>query len=263
LNLYGVLVRKAGICLNSETKPITVDKYKTLTIGSKSYLFEVNSEIGDDKIVTVYKIVPLESSGWKTDWEIFSESIINNNRPIFNVSGSLYLPSAETNILTDFGLSEYDYEQSSATIYPENVVEIEPAVYNGTYILDGKLLFASQELVGEDQREITLKLENYLFIPYYSKIELSKKIGSVVFAVKIYGKVYTIDAGFSSLFNKLVSLTLKEQGTNKIIIQKYFKIGDVKYLYLDGYPLMIEFLTNEVVKDNKKVQDPVILISRP
>jgi hypothetical protein len=257
LNLYSAIPKSAGICFNQNKSAVPVKNHKTFTIEGKPYLLEVNDQTGTKKEVVIHQIIPLTSFNWTVNWETFSQKLTDGDTPIFDIGGTLYLPGTPDNKLES--LFFIDYENAKGNMnYAENIQEIgETAIlFNGTFVLKDRLLFADQIMNGEE-RDLTLTLRDYYIIPYTGAMELNSSKKSVQFVTKVDGKKYNLTSDFGT---NLVWLSLNS--TAGTLIAKYYKLGDNKYITLDGEQIKIDITTKEKIPGDKKTKIPIVLISR-
>ncbi len=256
LNLYANVAGSAGICFNSTTNAIPIKNYQVFIIESKHYLLQVNTEKGVQKEITIHQILSLTTSGWNVNWEQFSQKLADGDAPVFDIGGTLYLPGTPDNQLQSLFFTDY---ADTKPIYAENIKEIGDSaiLFNGTFVLKDRLLFASQSMTGEE-RDLTLMLRDYYIVPYKGAIELNKT-STNNFVTKIDGKKYNLYVEFNS---NLVKLSLFSNSLQKQLINKYYKIGDTKYITLDGESIKIDITTKETVPGDKKTKIPIVLLSR-
>ncbi|MBI4980709.1 hypothetical protein HZC30_04100, partial [Candidatus Woesearchaeota archaeon] len=261
LKLYADIPSSAGICFNSSNNATPVTDYKTFIIEGKPYLLEVGDQTGAEKEVVIHQVLPLNITPWTVNWEQFSQKLIDGDTPVFDIGGTLYLPSTPDNQLKSLFFKEVG-DANAEWSYAENLQEIGKTaiLFNGTFVLKDRLLFADQTMKGEE-RDLTLTLRDYYIVPYTGVMELNKtNYINVPFVTKIDGKKYSMYVYFNEL--NLIKASLYSFNLQQKLIDKYYALGDYKYLTLDGESIKVDITTKETVPGDKKSKIPVVFISR-
>ena len=211
----------AKVCDEVGTLPdVVVDPIKVIMVGSTSYLLESNQQTGDQKRVTIRKIIPLTTGllGSPTfnipDWVGFVNLYTADKLPLFNISRTLYSTSTPSGQLRDLGLSAYP---SGIAQTPQAMNQLTPISFNGSIVLKDSILVVTQT-------ETTLAPRSGVTPP---------AVRNRVFVTSLVGKLYdlTVDNVVPANPN-LRKVTLKTGTTT--LLDRSFAAGDVRTLVLDG-----------------------------
>ncbi|MBU1973916.1 MAG: hypothetical protein KKH52_00805, partial [Nanoarchaeota archaeon] len=233
LNLYQY-VAAADVCVYEsefgviQDQQILVDKAMIKIVNGTNYLFEPNGLTGDGKQITVRKLIDFNHPDF-SNWDNFIAKLVSGDVPIIKANEQLYLPVAADNLLTNFGLQAY----FTGTIYSlQNIEQIGPITYNGTFALNDTVVFANQTLEGErDSRYLstTFKVKDYSYLPDSGQ-EL-KVVSPLKFITVPGGEVYTLS---NTRINGNITKSTLTDYKNKIIFDRYFAGKDTRSLYLDN-----------------------------
>jgi len=239
------------VCDEVGTLPdVVVDPIKVIMVGSTSYLLESNQQTGDQKRVTIRKIIPLTTGllGSPTfnipDWVGFVNLYTADKLPLFNISRTLYSTSTPSGQLRDLGLSAYP---SGIAQTPQAMNQLTPISFNGSIVLKDSILVVTQtETANEDAPlEASISLRSYKYLPQngdplFINTTLAPRSGVTppavrnrVFVTSLVGKLYdlTVDNVVPANPN-LRKVTLKTGTTT--LLDRSFAAGDVRTLVLDG-----------------------------
>jgi len=258
-------VSAAEVCINS--RPVIVDVGEDYhieeDIGGQDYLLEVNGQEGVDKRVTIRRIIDIKKAPQpplEVVWSDFTDHILaGGDKPIIRVEEDLYLPTAMNNLLTGFALQSYP---AGAIAALRNVQQITAITFNGSFVLNDKIVFVEQEraAVGRDvsvqQTVANFVLRGYSYLPDdNSKIYLNRTNVRPGLNFPMY---FTSDLD-PTLYNfrvmgevnpHLVKLWL-ELNDAAVLFRKHFAEGDSKILILDGALIEIKLEHIEVNEDEQ------------
>ncbi|MDP3640352.1 MAG: hypothetical protein Q8R53_04080 [Nanoarchaeota archaeon] len=258
----------AKVCSDDDTLPavgVLVDPATVVTIGGEKYVIESNGQTGANKRVFIRKLIPLNPDTPFTadDWLAFTTEIVENRKPVFNISNLFFLPQATDTQLQNFGFAPY---AGGTTERSRNVREITPISFNGSIFLGDTLIFLTQAETADEEKPInaTISVRPYQYLPdNREKLEVELTEGvptySLLFVSTIEGGVYRL--GTTPLTNQLSWIVLQRLGETEPLFAKSFAAGDIKRLTLDGIPVEIklESIGDEEAEDATK---PTVTVKR-
>ncbi len=183
---------------------VDVNSPQLFTVNRVNYLLEVNGQTGANKIVTLRKIIWINSlmpTYYEANWVNFVANLTANLAPLFNVSNTLYLPLASSPLLNQqFSFRAYP---NGATYNLRNVNAISTVISNGTLTLGDDILRIKQELTGSLRNQAVganFVLEPYPYLPDDGSTVLFNVTNfpdSFIFTPVIDGLLYrlTVDLG--------------------------------------------------------------------
>ena len=238
----------ADVCYGAED--IVVDGAAVLSLNEKNYLLETNGQMGANKRVLIRRIITLSSlplvSHSEDDWAVFVTHVAANDKPIFNVSNSFYLPVATDTRLQNLQLQAVHPTGSLYSL--RNVHQMSPITSNGTFVLGDDIVFVNQVVSGNvDARKVTTQFipQAYSFLPEDNTVltlDSSKGLG-LSFATALNGKLYTLSVVPPGMAARLVQVRFSAD--DSVLLFKLFREGDTKVLVLDGVPLQMTVTTIE------------------
>ncbi|MBI1968762.1 hypothetical protein HYS49_02525, partial [Candidatus Woesearchaeota archaeon] len=258
----------AKVCSDDATLPpagVLLEPATIITIGSENYVLESNQRTGAEKRVYIRKLIQLnaETPFAAVDWLAFTAEIVENHKPVFNISGMFFLPSASDSQLQNFGFAPY----AGGTVErPRNVQEITPISFNGSIVLYDKVIFLQQEETDDEEKPIqaTMSVRPYKYLPDNREklgVELAEGVPkyALLFISTIDKEIYRL--GTTPLTNKLSWIVLQRVGEIEPLFAKFFAAGDIKRLTLDGIPVEIklESIGDEEAGDTTK---PTVTVKR-
>ena len=233
LNLYQY-VPAADVCVYSSStdsikdKQILVDKALVKTVNGIDYLFEPNGLTGNEKEITVRKLIFFNNPEFG-NWDNFIAKIVSGDVPLIKAKGQLYLPVAVDNLLTNFALRSYFDE----TIYSlKNGQQTGPVIYNGTFTLNDTVVLANQTLSGPRDAlyiSTTFTVKDYQYLP--DSGEALIVTSPQRFITSVSGDVYTLTITAPTQY--LANLKLTDRNNN-IIFNRNFASGESRMLWLDN-----------------------------
>ena len=193
---------------------VSVSSPQLLKIEGENYLLEVNGQTGAGKAVNIRRVITIDqrrSVYTVQDWTKFIANVSAGNGPIFNVSSTLYLPTASSPLLEQsFGFREYPIGR---TYNLRKVNPVSSITANGTLALGDDVLRIKQEVIGELRNRIInteFKLESYLYLPDDgTAVQLNVTAGSrpLIFALEIDDKFYTLIVNLDTGNQRLIRLS--------------------------------------------------------
>ncbi|HLC97152.1 MAG TPA: hypothetical protein VJC21_00005, partial [Candidatus Nanoarchaeia archaeon] len=261
----------AKVCSDDATLPaagVLLEPATVITIGSEKYVLESNQRTGAEKKVFIRKMIQLNTITPFTadDWLAFTTEIVENRKPVFNISGTFFLPSASDSQLQNFGFAPY---AGGTTERPRNIQGITPISFNGSIVLSDKVVFLKQEETEDEEKpiEATMTLRPYQYLPdNREKLEVTNVIPlssisyiiALNFVSSLNGELYHLEV--SPQTTHVAKLDLWPEGKTALV-SKSFAAGDVKRLTLDGVPVEIklESIGNEDAADTTK---PTVTVKR-
>jgi len=245
-------VPQAKVC-DDRNHEFVVDLETYITVNNEHYQLQVNGLTGDEKRITVRKVIWFDTTKWQneiTDWVAFMAEVNAGNGPLWNVSGLLYSLQARGSQLADLTLISLDNPLSTVRF---DIQPITPITADGVVVLNHYLLSIHQEEIrGEDRIRATVALDSALFVNQ-ERIILNATYGDdglenneIRLVTTLYGTVYIlrIDAVQYPRI-RLVLETVGRQG----LINRFFVDNDRKVVRLDGrlVEIVVEDVTEEYV----------------
>jgi len=237
-------VASANICAPTILDPLLNDiviepnQPQIKSLVGQQYLFEVNGQTGDRKEVTIRRVVSLANIGTfltPLNWTKFVDGVLANDKPVFSINGTLYLPAATNSLLSSFALRRY----GTNDLFPiQSVQTITPITFNGSIVLGDKVLFMTQTLTGPVQRrgiDMTMSLRNYYYLPSdNTPLKLTaRQTMSIPFVTKVNGKEFTLTVRTPSATERLFRITLDPY------LNRFFAQGNSRILPLESVPVEI------------------------
>ena len=241
LGLYSSLP-SADVCYDD--KDIEVDGAVVLPLNGGDYLLEANGQTGANKKVLIRRIINVSRSP-EVDWAVFVTHVAANDKPVFNVSNSFYLPTVADTRLQNLKLQVYP----AGVMYPlRNIQQISPITSNGTFVLGDDVVFVNQIKSGPaDQQKVTTQFipQLYSFLPEDGTVlTLDSLIGfDLPFTTMLNGKLYTLSVVPLGGAARLVQVRFSAD--DSVLLFKWFAEGDTKVLLLDGVRLQMTVTTIE------------------
>ncbi|MDP3990300.1 MAG: hypothetical protein Q8Q01_03780 [archaeon] len=227
-------VTSADVCFGRMS--VLIETSKVMTFGGNTYLLEVNGQIGNQKKVTIRKVLQIEGRDSRiANWNTFVTHLRDNDVPIFNVSNGLYLPRVQTNSLNTFQLQK----SPAGTVNSlRNIQAITQVTSNGTFVLPERVLFVEQKIEGFDARNqfisASFTARDYGFLPENGEaIEFNSSAdGNVLrFVASLDGDVVEITNEQTE--DRVVWLSIND------IVGRWFAQGDVRVIVVNGVAIEI------------------------
>lgn len=224
----------------------------------QSYLLEPNGETGENKRIRVRKIITLNRQQTELNLPDYIDFVnqIAVGAPILNISGTFYLPKAESNAIQDFSLVSYG---DGPTITLREVELSSPVAGNGTFVLDNTLItFVQQETNNEDiPLSARLKVKPQYYLPESGNplVFNSTQSISMKFSTTIHQTPLLIEKD-AVLFEDLVSLRIDN------LFNRLFAEGDTRIFIFDGQQVEMQIQKITLIPGRVATQEVIITLRR-
>jgi hypothetical protein len=261
-------LQHAKVCSDDGSLEYLINPTTIIELNDNEYILESNQQTGNAKTVTIRKIIPInEKKSYPESGDMYWFEFIDGlseEKPLFNVSGDLYLPSAGDSQLHTFGFVAYpDGRSIGPAKTPE---EITPISFKAPFILEDKIVFVEQEETGNEEKPVKVSFSMMSYLPDSASEKLPILFLNSEFRLNATeGKmaesfVTTLDAGvfeysMTSISSELAELKVEDllEGT---VLKRYFSEGDSRRLNLDN--VIVEITVVEI-DDNL---NPTTIIKR-
>lgn len=215
--------------------------------GEQSLFFEVNGQTGENKQVTIRRVLPLQATPATPilleNWNEFIQHLLANDLPVLRINANsvnnrFYLPQAANNLLSGFSLREQPVGEIVST---RNLQALGPVTARGDIVVNDTIVHLQQAL---DQTEPTAQrvetlftLEQFRFVPENGEELAVTMLAPVDFRTTIEGQTYRLTLARGG--NTIVELALTDR-VGQTIMERWFAAGDKKTILLDGVSVEIE-----------------------
>ncbi len=234
------------------TESILVDPFTAVTINDgtndQQYILESNQQTGNAKKVFIRRLIPLSAVQYDNpDWFAFINEIIADRKPVFNISGKLYLPYASDNRLQSFGFGAYP----AGSIQPvRNLHAHTPIAYNGTVVLGNRTVFIDQQETGVE----TIPIEVQFSVPAYNYLPDN---GDPVTLVGVEGSTLLFVSAVDGPIHTLQIVDIADSNLLRLrmdnFLDRYFAEGDSRTILLGGVPVQLTVLDLEADEDTPTI----------
>ncbi|PIN73095.1 hypothetical protein COV20_06335 [Candidatus Woesearchaeota archaeon CG10_big_fil_rev_8_21_14_0_10_45_16] len=219
-----------------------VDPIKTVRIGNTRYLLESNRQAGSNKKVFVREIILLseDQDFSHPDWFSFIAEVVNDRKPVFNISGSYYLPDAADSRLSSFGFTPYPSGRAQRIA---NLQAITPISSNGTVVVEGIPVLIEQEETGLEDApvEVLFSVPSYNILPADGQPLLLARSQQQPLQFQVNQNIYTLE--IIGVAPGLVRLKLDD------LLNRWFAEGDSRTVRLEGQrvTITVEEIADDVI----------------
>ncbi len=228
--------------------------------GEQSLFFEVNGQTGENKQVTIRRVLPLQATPATPilleNWNEFIQHLLANDLPVLRINANsvnnrFYLPQAANNLLSGFSLREQPVGEIVST---RNLQALGPVTTNGNIVINDTIVNINQNLdqtqPAEQRVAATFRIHPFRFVPESGARLLieGQPLGQIPlplnFQTALSGQNYELTATVMS--ETLVRLRLRPfvpggpVQPGPVIFERLFAVGDAKTISLDGVPVKIE-----------------------
>ncbi len=241
----------ANVCWGATAaQQLVVDGNEYLTLAGQEYVLESNGLTRENKQVTIRKVTRIDSTNpayGPTNWTAFTGQVINNDVPVFNISGALYQPVAQDSLLQNFAMQSYPAGQLSSI---QNIQSQSPILSSGTLLLGQNIVDITQSLSGpinERTVDATFALRSYNVVPTDGSsiaINHTSTVGAfpaslLDFVTTPAGNQYVLQ--LTATPTDLINLRITDVSATprQVILDRLFAQGDTRAITLDGQAIQI------------------------
>ncbi len=253
VNIYNA-VTAANVCYGQGTaaQTIIVNGVTTFKASDGSiFLLETNGRTGANKKVIIRKMINLNDVTPTFDflgnlnWTWFANHVVSGDVPVFNITGTYYLPLTQSSLLQDL---QFALHSNIGTRFPlRNVLSESPVLFNGSFVFGPDVVYVDQMLTGADPRSQTVgakfALQSYEYLPE-DLSEVMMNVTTVAasqvlhFTVILNGIEYTLQITPSARNPRLVLINLLREGNlrgeSTSLLQRYFAEGDMRRIHVEN-----------------------------
>ena len=226
-----------------------------LTADNNKYVLESNGQTGDNKKVFIRSLLELKKgdhlppSGsleqMQISWIKFSNEVLAKKYPVFNFSGALYLPLAQSPKLESLSFAPFPAGAPQQSI--RNLKKLTPISFSGAFVLNDTVLLVEQQETQDEKIPlvVSFKAAKYSYLPDNGDpIRLNTAVAdSINFVTQLDQVPYMLKV--SGLSGDLVKLSL--QTGDDILLHRWFAKDEVRVLMHEG--VRFEIKVQNIDKD--------------
>ena len=226
-----------------------------LIIDNNKYVLEANGQTGEKKKVFIHSLLelkkgeslPLPKVQEQISWVKFSNDVLAKKYPVFNFSGALYLPLAQSPKLESLSFAPFPAGAPQQSI--RNLKKLTPISFSGTFVLNDTVLLVEQQETQDEKIPLVVSFTaaEYSYLPDDgSFIRLNTAVGgSINFVTQLDQVPYMLKV--SDVSGDLVKLSL--QTGDDILLHRWFAKEEVRVLMHKD--VRFEIKVQNIDKDKK------------
>lgn len=232
-----------------------VSSTPVLTIAGKKYILESNGQTGNNKKVFIRSLMELKKGqqvpadpSTPVSWTKLIDGVVAKKHPVFNISGVLYMPSAQNSKLESLSLASFPAGAPQYTV--KNLKQVTPVSFNGTFVLGDTILFIEQKETNQEEvpLTVTFSVPDYSYLPENGaplRMNTSEGMSGLAFVGQLNQMPFTLKV--TAVSGELVQLSL--QSGNEFLFNRWFAKDELRELTIAG--THFEIKVQSVDKDKK------------